>query len=220
MLGELLYERFVDVKISQLVITSESGKPVRVQLTLMGLTPQSIDSATFTTQAMAVALPSGDVLMHYDGAGAFLVEGVAVSSTERVVVTINNNDSRQPGDSLAGNDVTEGMGAHQIETTQRIDDVALYNRFHYGANPAVGAGPNPNPLELTGGIDVLWTLTPAAPGPERSLRIVAPRLQISALEGYEPGTGNDPIKRATTYKVYRPASGSGMTATVKNGSAT
>lgn len=222
MLGDLIYDKFIDCKVTQLVLTSEAGQPVRAAVTFMGLDHESLDLSTFTTE-VAVAEDNGPPLMHYDGAGAFLLEGAAVSSIERIVVTINNNGSLQQGDSLAGYDVSEGMRNIQIETRQAIIDAAAYNRFHYGsATPAAGTGPNPEVVELAGpnGIDFLWTQVGAAPGPEESLRVQAQRLQIVSLGGYSPGTGNDPLKQDATYRAYQPASGSPLTAVLKNAQAT
>lgn len=223
MVGDLLYERFVDCKLAQLVQTSEHGAPVRAAFTIMGLRPEYIDAATFATEAEAVPIDDGDVLMHYDGAGKFLVEGTAVSSIERIVTTVNNNTQQQQGDSVEGYDVSEGMRNITIETTQAIEDAAMYNRFHYGsATPTVGDGPTREVVELSGanGIDFEWEQVAASPGPERSLRIQAPRLQVASIGGYEPGSGNDPLKRTSSYVVKSPASGSGLTTTVLNGVAT
>lgn len=220
MVGDLLYERFVDCKLAQLIVTSQNGAPVRGQFTIMGLHSEFIDQSTFETEAESADLDDGPVLMHYDGAGKFLVEGTAVGSIERIVTTINNNTSQQQGDSLEGYDVSEGMRTIQIETTQAIEDAALYNRFHYGsATPSVGDGPTKEVLELGGanGVDFEWEQVSDTPGPERSMRLQAPRLQVMSVSGYEPGSGNDPLKRATTYSVKSPASGSGLTITELNG---
>jgi hypothetical protein len=221
MVGDMVYEKFVDCKIAQLVLTSEAGSPVKAQFTINGLRHETISQANYATQAGGAPLDDGDPLMHYDGAGKFLVENTAVGSIERIVTTINNNTARQQGDSVGGFDVSEGMRDIQIETTQTIDDAAMYNRFHYGsASPTTGTGPSPATVELTGanGVDFEWEQE-AGP-PARSLRLQAPRLQVTAIGGYEPGSGNDPLKRTSTYKVYSPASGSGLTAVIKNAVAT
>lgn len=222
MAADLVYERFVDVK-TNLTITSEAGQPVRASFSLQGLTNSSLTSATHTTALASVILDNGDVLMHYDGAGAFQVEGTAVSSIERIALSINNNYTLQQGDSITGYDVSEGMRDITIETTQSITDAALYNRFHYGsASPSSGTAANVNVLELaSSGIDFKWTQVAASPGPERSLQVQATKLQVTEIGGWEPGTGNDPYKQNVTYKVYQPAGGaSGLTAILLNGTTT
>lgn len=305
MLGDLLYERFVDVKVSQLVLASEAGSPLRATATLQGKRPESIDSATFVTQAEAAAVDDGRPFYHYDGEGGFLVptrasaitgltgasatdiltatghglaagdvviftsltggtglvagtqyhviaanlaantfqvsatpggaavnfttditagqvaEMTVLSTARRITLTINNNASRWQGDALLAEEVVEGMLDVTIETEQRVDAVNrdLWNRFHYGTeSPTVGASPTPEVVELAaGGLNAKWTAVPASPGPERSLQLRAPRLQISGISGFEPGTGQDPYVGTVTYKVYAPASGSGLTAVLLNG---
>lgn len=222
MLGDTLYERFVDCKIAQLVLTSEAGGPLSAQITVQGKRPEKIDAALFATEAEVADVDDGRPFYHYDGEGAFQVEGVPVATIRRVQVTINNNATRWQGDSLLAEDVVEGRLDVSIETQQRITDAALWNRYHYGsATPTNGARPSPEVIELAGsGVDLKWTAVDATPGPEESLQIEAPRLQINSLGGYEPGTGTDPLVATVGYRVYAPDSGSGMTATVINGNAT
>jgi len=109
-----------------------------------------------------------------------------------------------------------------FEVVTLIEDVAEYNRFHYGsATPSDGALATKDVVELaTTYLDFLWTRVAAAPGPERSLRIQSGnRVQITAVEGYEPNTNNDPIKKTSSYRSLRPTSGTGIVATLKNGQA-
>jgi len=218
--AELVYERLVDIK-TNLTLTSEAGQPVKASFSLSGLTPSSLTLTTHTTAMASVITDNGDQLMHYDAAGAFLRETVSQPTFERVVVSINNNYTIQQGDSLSGYDVSEGMRDITIETTESATAADLYNRFHYGsAAPTTGTAVNPNTLELAAsGIDFKWTQVNAAPGPERSLQVTATKLQVTEIGGWEPGTGNDPYKQTATYKVYQPASGSGLTAVLKNGTA-
>ena len=215
-----LYEKFIDCRITQMVLTSEAGSPIRAGMTVMGLDPRALSSGDYATE-VTVDQESGAPFMHYDGKGALTVDGVAVSSIERAVTTINNNNTFQQGDAVTGYDAAEGMLDVRVETTQKIIDAALYNQFHYGsATPTSGDEASPDVIELAAGISFLWTRVPAAPGPERSLRIQGSRLQIQSVEGFEPNTGNDPIKRASTYALLRPESGAGLTATLKNDRAT
>jgi hypothetical protein len=218
MLGDLLYERFVDNKIRQLVLTSEAGRPLSAQWTVEGKAPESITEAAYDTAVGAAPLENGRPFYHYDGEGAFEVDGAPVATIRRVVITINNNSSRWQGDALLAEDVTEGRLDITIETQQRITDVALWNTYHYGdPTPTLGARPSPEVVELAGGIDFKWTAVDATPGPERSAQITAPRLQIASLGGYEPSsTSNDPLVATVTYGVLSPDSGSGLTAVVLN----
>jgi hypothetical protein len=215
-----VYEKFVDCKITQVVLTSEKGQPLKADLTIAGLSPTYLAAATYASE-VAVAQSSEDPIMHYDGAGAFLVEAAAVASIERFVLTINGNGSFQQGDSLEGYDIAEGMYDIGLETSNLIEDAALYNRFHYGSDtPSDGDGATADVATLTGGVDVKWTQVAAAPGPERSLRIQLPQLDIADIQGYDPNANNDPLKDTKTYRVMQPDAGNAITATVLNGEAT
>lgn len=221
-LENLKYEKFIDCKITQMVLTSEAGRPLRAALTVMGRDPRHLASATYATE-VAVAEESGAPIMHYDGAGALEIEGTPIASIERIVTTINNQGSYQQGDSVLPYDVAEGILDIRQEVASLIEDVAEYNRFHYGsATPADGATASREVVELGAGVtDFLWTQVAAAPGPERSLRIQgSPRMQIMDVTGYEPNTNNDPIKKTSVYRSLRPSSGAALTATLKNGQAT
>ena len=217
MLQSLLYERFVDCKLVQLVITSEKGMPVKMAMTVQGLDPLSITSVTYASEVTAAEESLGP-LMHYDGSGAFTVGGVVVSSIEKIVVTINNNDSFQQGDSLRGYELPEGMLDIGVEVTHLIENDDLYNLFHYGsASPTTGTRAVRTVAGPAGGIDFLWTGVSDTPGPERSLEIVIPELDIADVAGYEPNTGSEPLKATATYTVMKPSSGDAITATVING---
>ena len=214
MLGDLVYEKFVDCKIGQLVLTSESNRPVRVQFTVVGIDARTLDLTTYTTEVV-VAANDGKTLMHYDGAGSFQVEGVVVSSLERIVLTINNNVARQPGDNVRANNLSTGRRQILLETTQEIIDRDLYNRYHYGsANPAAGTQQSKATTELAAGVDFLWTQQAA---PERSLRVQAPRVEAVGVAGYEPAPAGNPLKRRTSYRVLKPNSGSALTTITNNG---
>jgi hypothetical protein len=217
MLGALIFEEFVDCKIAQLVLTSESGQPLKAAATIVGLTPKARTSAQYAAIVTAVALTDEAPFMHYDGAGLFVVDGDPVSCIERIVLTINNNAVNQPGDDLTGCSVTEGMLDITAEITHTITDPDLYNLFHYAdATPADLADASPDVYEPAAGLDMKW-LRPGSP--ERSAQIVVPRVQLQTLGGYEPNTNGDPLKDTQTYKVYQPTVGNGITATVKNGRA-
>lgn len=209
MLGDTVFERFVDCKMVQAVITSEAGQPLKAGVTVEGIRPQS--QTTHTQSAILVS--DSDPFMHYDGAGAFLVEGVAVSEIDRIVLTINNNGSKLQGDSLYPFTVSEGMLNITLEIGHVITDAELYNRFHYGAaTPANNADATTEILELVGGIDFTWE----QPSGE-SLQVVAERVQLKTLGGFDPNTGGDPLKTTQTYQVYQPSDGGpGLVATLVN----
>jgi hypothetical protein len=219
MLENLKYEEFRDCRITQMVLTSEAGQPLRAAMTIMGLDPISLDSAAYATATGGVTEESGAPFMHYDGAGALKIETVAVASIESIVTTINNNNTFQQGDSHKGYDVSEGMLDISMAVRSLIEDVAMYNRFHYGsATPATGTPATKDVIELgAGGLDFLWTRQAT---PERSLHLTGSnRMQILDAAGFEPNTNNDPIKQTVTYQSLKPSSGAALTAVLKNATA-
>lgn len=221
MLGGLKFERFIDCKLSSLVLRSAAGAPLQVEFGVMGLSPQHL-----TAQEVTAAVEKLNTFMHADGKGQFLVEGVAASTIESIVVTINTGVALQQGDAVSANDATEGQIEATVETTQVITDFALWNRLHYGtASPSNNAPATPNVIELAGtGIDFKWAKRQAdgttLVTPERSLQVTATKLQIRSITGLDPNTGGDPLKQTVTYRVYEPAAGSGVTAVLKNAKAT
>lgn len=221
-LGGIKYEKFVDCKITQMVLRSDNSVlGLRAGMTVISLDPRHLASATYATE-VAVAEESGAPFMHYDGAGALLIEGAAVASIESIQATINSSNTFQQGDNVRGYDSAEGMLDIAYEVRSLIEDAAEYNRFHYGsATPSDGAQASKDVVELSSSfLDFLWTRVAAAPGPERSLRLTSGnRVQILDVAGYEPTTNNDPIKKTSSYRTMRPSSGAAVTAVLKNGTA-
>ena len=216
--GGVLSERFIDCKIAQLVLRSVEGAALTVEHGVVGLNSQSQDAPE-----AAPAVVEDTPFVHYDAAGQLLVEGVAASSIRSVVMTIATGAAAIPGDSLAGYAVSEGMLEITFETVQLIEDAALWNRLHYGtAAPADNANPTRNVVELGGapaGLDLKWTrrTDAGAPvAPARELEILAPRLQVRSIAGYDVNTSGDPLVQTVTYRAYRPAAGNGLTAIVKS----
>lgn len=227
MLGELIWEKFVDCKISQLEIVSEAEQALIMTATIVGTKATALSSAVYATEATAAPLAgAGDagtgLYVHHHGSGLLLVETAAISRMERVAVTINNNAQRLYGDSVFADDVSEGAQEITIATRQRVaaTEVALYNRLHYGASaPSSGTDAVGTILELgAGGLDLMWRRQAA---PERSVRFqTGSRVQVSELTGMAPGTGNDPLRAEPTYRILEPDSGAAFSAILKNDLAT
>lgn len=222
-LGDLVWERFTDCKISQAAVVSEAESALALTVTVVGIKSEALSAGVYATEATAAPLAGAGaagtgVYVHHHGSGLLLVEGVVISRMERVAVTINNNASRQMGDSIFADDITEGAQEITVATRQRVaaEEIALYNRLHYGAStPASGTDAVGTILELGGGgLDLMWRREVT---PERSIRFqTGSRVQVSAIGGMAPGTGNDPLRAEPTYRVLQPDSGVAFTALLKN----
>lgn len=212
-----LYERFIDVKIAELNFSSASQNALRVSARLLGMTSQ------FKSAAETAATPETvDAFLHADGAGQFLVEAAAVSSISNIRVNIATGITLAYGDDVDADSANEGLQVITIETEQVISDYALWNRYHYGSTtPADNASPIRDVVELAAsGVDFTWSKRTAAGAPvapARSLQFTATRLQIAGISGMDANTSGEPLRRTVTYRVYQPASGSGLTAVLKNG---
>jgi hypothetical protein len=214
-----LFERFADCKITSLNFESTSGGILACTVGIVGLQPV-FKSTIEPTGAAETTEP----FLHMDGKGQFLVETVPVASISAARVNFATGVAATWGDSIQPDQAAEGMQEVVIEAEQTITNYAEWNRFHYGtATPSDNAVPTPVIVELAGsGIDFKWskrTTTGTVATPERSLDISATRVQILAVEGQDSNNDGTPIKRTVRYKVYTPASGSGLTAVLKNGTA-
>ena len=222
MFGDMVWEKFIDCKIAQLDLVSEAEQALAMTLTIVGTKAVALDQATYNTE-VAVGYSDDDPVVHHHGSGLLLVEGAAVSRMERVALSIVNGSARQFGDSIFADDVSEGAQTITVATRERVIAPALYNRLHYGtATPTTGTEPTGDVIELGGGgLDLMWRRVAAAPGPERSIRLVSgSRVQVSGIGAFAPTTGDDPIRMEPTYAILDPDSGAAFTATVKNGVAT
>jgi hypothetical protein len=219
-LGAALFERFTDCKITNLTIEAGAGGVLTVTAGITGLSP------AFQTAAEATATAeTTEPFLHTDGKGQFLVETVAIASISRVSLSIGTGSAITYGDSITGDQVAEQMQAITLEVDQTISNFAEWNRFHYGTTTPTNNTPAiPGIIELAGtGIDFKWSKRTTAgvdATPARSLQITATRVQIAGITGQDTNTSGAPLTRTVQYRIYQPASGSGLTAIVKNARAT
>lgn len=215
MFGDLVYEKFIDCKIAQLELVSEAEQAMAMTLTVVGSKPTALTQAVYDTE-VTVDYSDEEPYVHHHGSGLLLVEGAAVSAMERVALTIQNGTQRLFGDSLFASDVSEGGQTITVATRQRVIDAGLYNRLHYGsATPASGTAPTADVIELGGGgLDLMWRRQAS---PERSIRLQSgDRVQVQGIGGFQPSTGDDPIRMEPTYEILDPDSGAALTAIVIN----
>lgn len=208
-IGSLLHERFPDCRLASLEISSVAGRPVAITAAVLGTRAESR-----TAGQAAGAIESSTVFLHADAQGALVVEGSPVAEIREWRLRIDTG--AHFADSLAGPSVRQGPKVSVLlETRQVANDVALWNRHHYGsATPAQNAPATTVPLES--GV-IQFTLTEPVT-PERSLRITVHRPVIEALSGYDADVGGRPLERLVVYRGYGPTTP--LTAVVKNGIAT
>lgn len=211
-LGDLIYEESSDCKIDQLVISGESGKPLRVTANVHGLRPRHQTAAETTA-----TIETTNRFLFYDGDGALDLEGSAVASIRAFTLTISNNGELIPGDSLIPIDISEGELTVSLQITKLLLAASLRNRLYYGgASPSNDAEAVATVLELGGTPSVDFTFTRVAAS--RSLQIELPRLALQPFE-LQPGTGNSPLTESLTFEALQPSGDDAITATLLNGQA-
>jgi hypothetical protein len=214
MLGSAKFEKFKDCIISNLKIHGESGKPLVITPTIMGLTPSYMTAAETT-----VAVEKTNRFMHYDGSGALKVEGTSVASIRSVDIEIDNGAEMIPGDSLSPNDVSIGRLSITCTAEMLISDFDLWERLMYASSTPSNADPvSPTPLELAGspaGLSFTWTRVATT----RIMTCLIPRVQVDPFDD-QPNTDGNPLLRTVTYRAYAPTDGSTpITVTMKNATA-
>lgn len=211
MLGSGKFEKFTDCIISKLKIHGESGKPLVVTPTIMGLTPSYLAAAETT-----VSVEKTNRFLHYDGSAALKVEGSAVASIRSFDIEIDNGAEFIPGDSLSPNDVSIGRLSIVTTATMLVTDFDLWERLMYASStPSGGDAVTKTPLELAGspaGLSFTWTRVATT----RILTCAIPRVQVDPFDD-QPNTDGSPLVRTVTYRAYAPTDGSTpITMTVKN----
>lgn len=209
MLGNLLWERFVDCKIDKLVIAGQTGKPLTVTATIMGIKPQHR-----TADETAATVEVTNRFLHYDGSGALQVEGAAVASIDDWTLTIDNHGQPIGGDSLSPIDISEGELTIDLAIRQLYLADSLRRRVAYNsATPSNNADVAAVIQELTGTPNVDFLFTRSA---TRTLQLQLPRLALMPVD-MQPATNQDPLRQALTMRALQPSGGATpLTAKVKN----
>lgn len=206
-----LNERISDARLARLTLSGASGAPLQAALDIIG------GSVAYrTAKEASAALESNDALLHRHGAGALRVEGVAVASISAWQLTIDAAVAMV--ETLAGPvPMLNGRASIILQAEQALVDASLWNRLMYGsASPANLAAATITPLELAGSpAGVEFTFTEQA-SPERSLRLAMPRVALLRPSGFDPHPDYRPDRMVALYQAFKPASGSPLTATLKN----
>lgn len=216
-MGGLYHELLSDMRISQLVLRGSAGGLLTVAVTWVGK-KGIYDSAEETTATPETT----QIFRYYDARAALLVEGSAVATMREYTLTFNRNVSRQGGDDL--HPVSLDMGALDVtcQATMKITSAALRNRILYGgASPSDAAVVVKDVLRAAGspaGLEFTHTRVAASPGPERSLKVAIPVVDVMPFEvpiSTDPGQLYIPL----TFQGLKGA-GALTTVTVKNDVAT
>ncbi len=208
--GALIYEELSDCKIDQLVISGESGRPVRLAATIMGLRPRH-QTAEETTATIETTFPH----VFYHGDGALQVEGSAVASIGSFSCTINRNAELIGGDSVIPIENAEGLLTIETEFSRLWASAALPNRVSYGASSPSNDTEIVSDILTLGSEPSLDFKFTAQASPERSIQL---QLRNNTIDPYEIpiGTGGAPVRESIIARTVEPTSGEAITAIVLN----
>lgn len=209
--SDLRIERSVDCKIDSLVLSGESGLPLRAAANVQGL------SATPGDPLPPEVLPDTlDRIIYYHGEGRLKIEDAPVRSIRTFALTLPNNGELIPGDSLTPIDISEGVFEPTLSITRLAESSAMLNRKWYGSDdPAGDAKLTTEVLRLVDGVDFTFMTKAAVPGPERSLRILLPEVTVQPYD-VQPDTGSTPLTEEFTLDALDNGSDPVISATVVN----
>jgi hypothetical protein len=206
MIGDTLYEQFLDCKVGSMTISAEAGAPLTASVGLMGRSATRLTTAP--DSATPVAVDNGPVYNYNDVTGAVTLGGSVTALVRSFELTIENNLSVQQTDSSIPYDVVEGTREISLGFDLIFETLAEYNKFHYGGAP----GTTQVPSVFT--TDAAFVFTKGANNS------VGFNLPVIAYEEFpvEPDAGGDPITVSVRAAAQRTTTI--LTATVKNQIAT
>lgn len=125
-IGDYLYERFEDCKVSEVTISAEAGQPLTASLNIMGR-----NAVRLTGPPASIATTASGSVYNFNEAAVTLAGGstALVGSFE---CTISNNVSMQQTDDAKPYDVVEGLREVSLGFTLIFENYDEYNRFNYG----------------------------------------------------------------------------------------
>jgi len=195
-------ERITDCKINQVVIEGNSGQPISVEVSFLGLTP-GIEASPQTATYEA-----NDKYMFYHGKGLYKLDGVVVANICFFRITILRNlTSDSQTEDFVRNDLVE-LG-FDIDVEFRLKFV---NSDHY-KNVLYGGGTDPVAALDDGSLTVEQTYGTGVD--LKRLRIELPSLKHLAVQKFlEPEPAE--LEIPCTAKAILPATGEIITVTADN----
>lgn len=206
MIGNVIFEKWVDCKCTSLRVESAAGSPAMVNFGVVGI------SSTFEAADTALARLTSDGLLHMEAVGAFKFATVAQPLASSVF-EIQNNVSGYQADDYIFNDVDEGKRIVTYSFSTRFrgpTSFPKYREFYYGSD----AGTAMSAVVGTQAFQVLY-----ARNANSSVQIDLPEITFAAVP-VQADPGGDPIETTVACEVNKPAASPIVTVTTKDQSAT
>lgn len=206
MVGNVVFEKFVDCKVNTLRLEGEAGQPLKVTLSVEGIT------ATFEPSEVTGTALADMPYLYPEGSAALKVDTVA-RPLSRISLEIGNGISSYQADDYKPADVDPGAREITLSYGTRFTGATAfpdYRTFYYGS----AGGTVQSPLLGTHAIDFTWTRDA-----NTTLQILIPQYTYAALP-VNADPGGDPIEIEVTGTVEKSAGAAIMTAIVKDAVAT
>lgn len=200
MVGNTIFEQYVDCKVNQITFDGAAGQPLTASLNVMGIT--STFNATDNTSVDALITSP---YLYMDGAGALKIDTVAYPLSA-INLVVNNNltpfqadnygvDAVDPG----GRDIT---GSYTVRFGSATGLPLDYRAFFYGSD----VGTAQTTTFSTHALDFLWTRTA-----QHSMEIQIPKAKWADIP-VQPDPGGATIEVQCAFESMR----AGFTSHVEN----
>lgn len=209
MVGNALWEKGTDLQVSELVIRADTGGPLTVSPTLMGLGITRLTADPSSTAFPSMQIESGPVYNMNDSVGAITIGGTVSAAISSFELTISNNLNLQQTNSITPHDLSAGRLDVSLAFDMGFEDLTEYNKYAYGS----AAGTTPQAAIFTQAMAFTF-----AHGTNNSIAFNFPSVSYEEFP-VEVQPDGSPIVVSVRARAERNA-GSMMTATVKNQRAT
>lgn len=206
MVGNQIFEQFVDCKVTSIRVEGSAGNALLVTISVVGI--QAVFSAADFTGA--IVAPAG--LLYPEGFGALKIDTVAQPITD-FAIEVNNNLSPFQADNYTLQDVDPGKREVTLSFTMRFTGAIAqpdYRAFFYGSD----VGTALSPVVAQHAFDFLFTRNANS-----SLELLLPQVEYASVP-VDADPGGAPIEVAVSGTVEKPTGGTIMSAIIKDQNAT
>lgn len=190
-IGDTLYERFEDCKVSEVTISAEAGQPLTASLNIMGRNAERL-----TAQPASIATTASDAVYNFNEAAVTLA-GSSTALVSSFECTISNNVSMQQTDDAKPYDIVEGLREVSLGFTLIFENLNEYNRFNYGGTSGTAQS---STLATTAAVFDF------SKGANDGVKFTFPEIAYQEFP-VEPDPGGDPITVDVRAVAQRHASG-------------
>lgn len=205
--GNQIFEKFVDCKLSRLALESSAGAPLMATLGIVG-----ISAAFEASEPVLAALAQSSALLHPEASGLIKLDTVS-QPVDRFSFEVNNNISAWQADGYTAQDIDPGAREIALALGVRFTGATAfpkYREFFYGSD----AGTALSPVVGTHAFEIEFLKAA-----NKSLKIALPQVTYAGVP-VQPDPAGDPIHIDLSCQVEKPAGAAICTTTVKDQAAT